>query len=192
MRACLSVAGRELGPGLPPYRIADAADHHEGDVQLGYKLIETAGAAGVDAIVFDAPGPGSTLSERDFKSLLGHAFYVGLTAFGTACDERQVAFLASLAVPAFVLAGPGPEALLRDAASRGKPVFIHVEAAAMAGDPLQRPGLDAGGPGVVALCRHDPSSLIEADGHVIMTRHTLERARPRAAAEAAGKGKQRA
>src|SRR4029079_1094259 len=44
------------------------------------------------------------LSDRDFKSLLGHARHVGLTAFSTPFDDEAVDFLASLDVPAFKIA----------------------------------------------------------------------------------------
>jgi sialic acid synthase SpsE len=182
MKARFRVAGREVGPGLPPYKIADAAAHHEGDVQLGYKLIETAGASGTDAIVFDAPRPGGSLSERDFKSLLGHAYYVGLTAFGTASDAGQVSFLASLDTPAFVLADAGSASLLEAGTATGKPLFVLDSGNTLTGEATH----------LAILRPRDAESLIEIDGHVIMTRHTLERARRSAAAGAMPKERQRA
>jgi sialic acid synthase SpsE len=191
MRSTLVVAGRRVGPGCPPYRIADAAAHHEGDVQLGYKLIETAGAAGAHAIAFHAPRPGLALSERDFKSLLGHAQYVGLTAFGTADDDRQVTFLSSLDVPAFVLARPDSD-LLRAAAAFGKPLFVLDADGTVSAETTASLRTAAAGADVVLLRRVEDGSLIEADGHVIMTRHTLDGTRPPSAAGAARKGKEHA
>jgi sialic acid synthase SpsE len=191
MKTGFLVAGRAVGPGQPAYRIADAAAHHDGDVQLGYKLIETAGRAGAHAITFQAPGAGGPLSERDFKSLLGHAQYVGLTAFGTADDDQQVSFLASLDVPAFVLARPDPE-LLRAAAALGKPLFVLDADGTAAREAIEGLRAATGGANVAVLHRHDATSLIDADGHVIMTRHTLHGTRPASAAGAARKGQRRA
>ena len=132
MKPAFEIAGRPFGIGRPCYVIAEAGVNHNCDVQLGYKLIETAGAAGADAIKFQsytaskiatraAPrywvepsDPKGTqwdtfdkldkLSDRDFKSLLGHARQVGLTAFSTPFDDEAVDFLASLDVPAFKIA----------------------------------------------------------------------------------------
>ena len=132
MKSEFAINGRVVGKGHPCYVIAEAGVNHNCDVQLGYKLIETAGAAGADAIKFQsytaskiatrvAPrywvepeDPRGTqwdtfarldkLSERDFKSLLGHARHVGLTAFSTPFDDEAVDLLASLDVPAFKIA----------------------------------------------------------------------------------------
>src|SRR5262249_2479831 len=132
MKASFPIDGRPVGKGHPCYVIAEAGVNHNCDVQLGYKLVETAGQAGADALKFQsytaskittraAPrywfepdDPKGTqwdsydkldkLSERDFKSLLGHARQVGITAFSTPFDEEAVDFLASLDVPAFKIA----------------------------------------------------------------------------------------
>jgi sialic acid synthase SpsE len=195
MRRPFLAAGSGVGPGHPTYRIADAAAHHGGDVQLGYKLIETAGASGANAIVFDAPYPGGPLSERDFKSLLGHALYVGLPAFGTAADERQVAFLASLDVPALVVRRLDSDGLLRAAAATGKPLFVRTEGPEEPGASdaaLERLCVEAGSAEAVVLRRRDPDALIDGEGHVIMSRHTLESSRPSSTAGVLRKGTERA
>ena len=90
----VSIDGRPIGKGLPVYLVAAAGSRHGGDIQLGYKLIETAGAAGADAILLQRGG----LSEREVKSLFGHARQVGLTALGEASDEGDIDLLASLDV----------------------------------------------------------------------------------------------
>src|SRR5438093_12695530 len=136
MKSSFLIGGRTVGKGAPCYVVAEAGVNHNCDVQLGYKLVETAGAAGADAIKFQsytasriatrvAPrywvepaDPRGTqwdtfdrldkLSARDFKSLLGHARHVGLTAFSTPFDDDAVDFLASLDVPAFKLASADP------------------------------------------------------------------------------------
>ena len=154
MKRAFAVAGRTVGIGQPCYVIAEAGVNHNCDVQLGYKLIETAGAAGADAIKFQsytaskiatrvAPrywvepaDPKGTqwdtfdkldkLSDRDFKSLLGHARHVGLTAFSTPFDDEAVDFLASLDVPAFKIASADLtcHGLIERAARVGKPMLL--------------------------------------------------------------------
>jgi len=162
VRSEFSINGRVVGKGQPCYVIAEAGVNHNCDVQLGYKLIETAGAAGADAIKFQsytaskistrvAPrywvepeDPRGTqwdtfdrldkLSERDFKSLLGHARHVGLTAFSTPFDDEAVDLLASLDVPAFKIASADLtcHGLIERAARVGKPMILSTGTANLA------------------------------------------------------------
>jgi sialic acid synthase SpsE len=143
-----------VGKGHPCYVIAEAGVNHNCDVQLGYKLIETAGASGADAIKFQsykaskistrvaprywfepADPKGTqwdtfarldTLSDRDFKSLLGHARHVGLTAFSTPFDDDAVDLLAGLDVPAFKIASADLTChpLIERTARVGKPMIL--------------------------------------------------------------------
>src|SRR6185436_4949858 len=66
------------------------------------------------------------LPERDFKSLLGHARHVGLTAFSTPFDDEAVDLLASLDVPAFKIASADLtcHGLIARAARVGKPMIL--------------------------------------------------------------------
>jgi N,N'-diacetyllegionaminate synthase len=162
VRSSFEVDGRPVGKGQPCYVIAEAGVNHNGDVQLGYKLIETAGAAGADAIKFQsykaskiatrtAPrywtepaDPDGTqwdtfdrldkLSDRDFKSLLGHARHVGLTAFSTPFDEEAVDFLAGLDVPAFKIASADLtcHGLIGRAARVGRPMILSTGTSSLA------------------------------------------------------------
>jgi N,N'-diacetyllegionaminate synthase len=162
MKSTFEIAGRTVGIGAPAYVIAEAGVNHNCDVQLGYKLIETAGAAGADAIKFqsytagkiatrvaprywtEAKDPNGTqwdtfdrldkLSDRDFKSLLGHARHVGLTAFSTPFDDEAVDFLAGLDVPAFKIASADLtcHGLIERAARVGKPVILSTGTANLA------------------------------------------------------------
>jgi sialic acid synthase SpsE len=154
MKTSFEIAGRTVGIGHPCYVIAEAGVNHNCDVQLGYKLIESAGAAGADAVKFQsytaskiatrvAPrywvepdDPRGTqwdtfdkldkLSDRDFKSLLGHAKHVGITAFSTPFDDEAVDFLASLDVPAFKIASADLtcHGLIERAARAGRPMIL--------------------------------------------------------------------
>lgn len=153
-RSTFEIAGRKVGIGEPCYVIAEAGVNHNCDVQLGYKLVETAAAAGADAIKFqsytagkiatriaprywtDTKDPNGTqwdtfaaldkLSDRDFKALLGHAHHVGVTAFSTPFDDEAVDFLASLDVPAYKIASADLtcHGLIERAARIGKPMIL--------------------------------------------------------------------
>ena len=161
MKTTFRIGERLVGRGQPCYVIAEAGVNHNCDVQLGYKLIETAGAAGADAIKFqsytagkistrvaprywvEAADPEGTqwdtfdrldkLSERDFKSLLGHARHVGLTAFSTPFDDEAVDLLASLDVPAFKIASADLTChpLIERAAKAGKPMILSTGTASL-------------------------------------------------------------
>ncbi len=154
MKSTFEIAGRKVGIGQPCYVIAEAGVNHNCDVQLGYKLIETAAASDADAIKFQsytagkistrvAPrywvepkDPNGTqwdtfdkldkLSDRDFKSLLGQARHVGITAFSTPFDDDAVDFLATLDVPAFKIASADLtcHGLIARAARLGKPMIL--------------------------------------------------------------------
>ena len=162
MKSSFAIAGRTVGIGHPCYVIAEAGVNHNCDVQLGYKLIETAAAANADAIKFqsytaskistrvaprywvEAADPQGTqwdtfdkldkLSDRDFKSLLGHARHVGITAFSTPFDDEAVDFLASLDVPAFKIASADLtcHGLIERAARVGKPMILSTGTSSLA------------------------------------------------------------
>ena len=162
MKSVFEIAGRRVGRGQPCYVIAEAGVNHNCDVQIGYRLIETAGASGADAIKFQsytasriatriAPrywfepqDPQGTqwdtfarldkLSERDFKALLGHARQLGLTAFSTPFDDAAVDLLASLDVPAFKIASADLTChpLLERAARVGRPMILSTGTATLA------------------------------------------------------------
>ena len=162
MKPTFEINGRTVGKGQPCYVIAEAGVNHNCDVQLGYKLIETAAASGADAIKFQsytagkistrvAPrywvepkDPNGTqwdtfdkldkLSDRDFKSLLGQARHVGVTAFSTPFDDDAVDFLASLDVPAFKIASADLtcHGLIERAARVGKPMILSTGTSSLA------------------------------------------------------------
>jgi sialic acid synthase SpsE len=162
VKSSFAIAGRTVGIGHPCYVIAEAGVNHNCDVQLGYRLIETAAASGADAIKFQsytaskistrvAPrywvepdDPRGTqwdtfdkldkLSDRDFKSLLGHARHVGITAFSTPFDDEAVDFLASLDVPAFKIASADLtcHGLIERAARVGRPMILSTGTSSLA------------------------------------------------------------
>jgi hypothetical protein len=123
----LSLGGRRIGPGARCYVVADAGRRHGGDVQLGYKLIEIAGAAGADAIGFDRGGQGTeALPDRDFKALVGHARFVGLTLIAAPGDLPAFELVASLDPDAIRLSLGDARAaeLLPRAEALGRPLLL--------------------------------------------------------------------
>jgi len=114
------IGAREVGPGHPAVRLAAVGTAHEGDVQLGYKLVETAGAAGADAVVL---GRGA-LSDRDFTCVLGHAGHVGLAAIGIVSREEDVLFLAALDIAALRIVGSDRSPVLAAAARTRRPLVV--------------------------------------------------------------------
>jgi len=46
----IEIAGRKIGPGYPPYIIAELSANHNGDIERAYKIMEAAKKAGADAI----------------------------------------------------------------------------------------------------------------------------------------------
>jgi N,N'-diacetyllegionaminate synthase len=161
-RSYFEIAGRTVGLGQPCYVIAEAGVNHNCDLSLGYRLVDTAKAAGVDAIKFQnytaskistrvAPrywvepkDPNGTqwdtfdkldkLSDSDFKKLLAHAHEVGLTAFSTPFDDEAVDFLAALDVPAFKIASADLTChpLVERTARVGKPMILSTGTATLA------------------------------------------------------------
>jgi sialic acid synthase SpsE len=154
VKSQFAIAGRAVGQGQPCYVIAEAGVNHNCDVELGYRLIDTAHEAGADAIKFQSYTAGKIatrvaprywvekddprgsqwdtfdrldkLSDRDFRALIAHARRVGLTAFSTPFDDQAVDFLSALDVPAYKIASADLtcHGLIERAAGRGKPMIL--------------------------------------------------------------------
>jgi sialic acid synthase SpsE len=154
MKHKFPIAGRMLGPGHPCYVVAEAGVNHNCDLALGLRLVETAKAAGADAIKFQSYRAGriatrvaprywvepedpdgtqwdtfdrlDKLSDADFARLLARAREAGITAFSTPFDDDAVDFLAGLEVPAFKIASADLtcHGLIERAARLGKPMLL--------------------------------------------------------------------
>ena len=48
----VKIAGRQIGPGQPPYLIAEMSGNHDGDIGRAFAIIEAAAAAGAEAVKF--------------------------------------------------------------------------------------------------------------------------------------------
>ena len=62
----LTIAGRAVGPGLPPYVIAEIGSNHNGDMELCRRLIDAAHAAGADAVKFQSWTRRSLISSAEY------------------------------------------------------------------------------------------------------------------------------
>lgn len=127
------IAGRQIGPGQPPYLIAELSGNHKGDFGRACALIDAAKAAGADAVkiqtytadtlTIDHDGPGfrlegglwdgRTLYELyqegsmpwDWhEALFAHARDAGITLFSSPFDPTAVDLLQRCGAPAFKIA----------------------------------------------------------------------------------------
>lgn len=154
MKSTFNIAGRKVGIGQPAYVIAEAGVNHDCLLDRGKALVDTAKAAGFDAIKFQsytaskiatrvAPrywvepqDPNGTqwdtfakldkLTDADFKTLIEYARKTGIVAFSTPFDDEAVDFLMSIDMPAFKIASADLtcKPLLERVAAAKKPVIL--------------------------------------------------------------------
>lgn len=133
MTPAITIAGRPIGPGHPPYVIAEMSGNHNGDIGRALALIDAAKAAGADAvklqtytadtITIDHDGPGFVIEGGLWNGrklhelyqeahtpwdwhprLFEHAADIGITVFSSPFDPTAVDFLESLGAPAYKVA----------------------------------------------------------------------------------------
>lgn len=127
------IAGRAIGPGHPPYVIAEMSANHNGELASAFRIIDEAKAAGADAVkvqtytadtitlnsnlpdfqIGDGLWAGRTLHQLyewahtpwDWhKPMFDYARKVGITMFSSPFDNSAVDLLESLGAPAYKIA----------------------------------------------------------------------------------------
>ena len=133
MTQIFEIAGRRIGPGEPPYVIAELSGNHGRDFDRTRRLIDAAKASGADAVkiqsftadtmTIDHDGPGFLLEGGLWQGrtlydlyaeaalpwewhgpLFQHAADIGITLFSSPFDASAVAMLEECGAPAFKIA----------------------------------------------------------------------------------------
>lgn len=63
----LDICGRVVGPGEPPYFIAEIGSNHNGDMDMARKLIRAAVEVGADAVKFQSWSSTSLISREEYE-----------------------------------------------------------------------------------------------------------------------------
>ncbi len=129
----ISIAGRKIGPGEPPYIIAEMSANHNGSLERALAIVDMAKASGADAIklqtykadtiTIDHDGPEFLLNEGLWAGrrlyelyqsaampwewhapLFKRAQEIGIAIFSSAFDATAVDLLQSLDAPAYKVA----------------------------------------------------------------------------------------
>lgn len=129
----ISISGRHIGIGFPPYIIAEMSSNHNGDINRALSLIDAASRAGADAvklqtytadtITLDHDSPDFVIGDGLWAGRTLHDLYdeahtpwnwhaalfqraaeLGITIFSSPFDDTAVDFLENLDVPAYKIA----------------------------------------------------------------------------------------
>ena len=143
---------RGVGPGLPALIVAEIGINHNGDVNLGKKLIGAAAAAGVDAVKFqkrtvdvvysdeelrrprespfgDTNGDlkrGLEFGRDEYAELDAFCRSISMLWFASCWDEASVDFVEEFEPPCYKIASASltDDALLEHTRSKGRPIVL--------------------------------------------------------------------
>jgi N-acetylneuraminate synthase len=133
MTNSFEIAGRMIGPGEPPYLIAELSGNHGGDFDRTRRLIDAAKAAGADAVKIQTFTPDTITIDHDgegfrlggglwegrtlydlyreaslpwdwHEALFRHAAEAGITLFSSPFDATAIELLERCRAPAFKIA----------------------------------------------------------------------------------------
>ena len=129
----IKICGKKIGPGFPPYIVAELSANHNGNVETARKIIEAAKQSGADAIkvqTYTADTLTIDCDHEDFRihgglwhgrtlydlyeeahmpwewhqPLFEHARELGITIFSSPFDSTAVDLLEDLNTPAYKIA----------------------------------------------------------------------------------------
>jgi len=129
----MSIAGRKIGPGFPPYVIAEMSANHNGNLDVALRIIDEAKKAGADAVKIQTYRPDTITLQcdrADFQikdglwagrnlyelyewahtpwewhfTLFEHARKLDITIFSSPFDSTAVDLLEDLGAPAYKIA----------------------------------------------------------------------------------------
>lgn len=130
----LTIAGRVVGPGEPPWVIAEIGANHNGDMALCRRLIDAAQEAGADAVKFQSWSKDSLVSRAEYarntrqakldpgalgleqeiqryqltpeqhREVAAYCRQRGITFFSSCFSAREVELLEALEVPVYKVA----------------------------------------------------------------------------------------
>jgi pseudaminic acid synthase len=129
----INIAGRRIGPGQPPYVIAEMSANHNGDLNQALRIIDAAVEAGVDAVKIQTYRPDTITLKSDapdfqitdglwaghtlydlyewahtpwewHEALFAHAAKRGIALFSSPFDQTAVDLLENIGTPAYKIA----------------------------------------------------------------------------------------
>src|SRR5690242_7063482 len=129
----ISIAGRRIGSGQPPYVVAEMSANHDGSIEKAFRIIQAAKQAGADAVKLQTYRPDTITLDSDDDAfcirgglwdgrrlydlyaeaylpwewhapLFEHARKVGITIFSSPFDNTAVDLLEDLNAPAYKIA----------------------------------------------------------------------------------------